>query len=636
MRNVYSLKQASQILDISEATLRNWIKAGIISANRGENADVLIQKSDLNDVLEKINNNSLEKLKSRRNRSKSSMICISKNYIGQCEAYTVGKEILKLATQIDLSEYDIKQIISNYFKKAFAQIKSKKNHETFKLLLNELEIYDDSFENERLKKINSFSIPDIRGIDFLGLLYMSLLSTSKKSKAGSYYTPINIVYKMIQNLSEKCRCLADKIVWDPCCGTGNFLISLNLKGIPINQLYGSDLDKTSVTICRMNLFLMNPLSDYQLLCSHFDCRDSLVSFDRKVDVIIGNPPWGATLNKDSILNFCYETYSNSADSFDLFLEQSLKSLNNQGISYLLTPEALLSVSIHSLTRQYLINNSKLLMANLWGHIFDHVQTNVVSLMLQKEKSNSFFEKAQVISSNCDYCISPSRKFDQDNWNFATSDNEESLLRKIESIDACYLKGNADFALGIVTGNNAKFLKKSKENNECNVLRGSDLHRFVYDEPQQFMSFTPDKFQQVAPEKYYFAKEKLLYRFIGNSLVFSYDCNQTLSLNSANIVIPRLKDFNIKYILAILNSDVANFYWKMKFHSIKILRSQIESIPIPLVSFEKQMEIVMHVDNILNRKAIKMEEEIVNKLIYRLYDLNDLDIKTIKTSVNALK
>lgn len=633
MGNVYTLKQASQVLNISEATIRNWVKTGVISVHRNEKADISILESDLNDVQKKISNNSLEKLKSRRNRSKSSKLCISKNYIGQCAAYKVGKEILKLATQIDLSDFDVKIIIANYFKKAFDKLEGDKNQETFKLIMNDLGVENNFLENERLKKINSFVIPDISGIDFLGLLYMSLLSTSKKSKAGSYYTPISIVRQMIKNLSKQCDDFVKKNVWDPCCGTGNFLISLNSQGVPITHLYGSDLDKTSVIICRMNLLLMNPLSDYRFLCNHFDCRNSLTSFDRKVDVIIGNPPWGATLDNNQLLNFSYETYSSSADSFDLFLEQSLKSLNHQGISYLLTPEALLSVSLHSLTRQYLLSNSKLLMVNLWGNIFDHVQTSAVSLMLRKGKDNDFFENAQVISSDFDYCISSSRKFDYDNWNFATSDSENKLLEKIESIKASYLKENADFALGIVTGNNAKFIKEKKGINDCFVLKGSDLHKFVYDEPKQFLSFTPDKFQQVAPERYYFAKEKLLYRFIGSKLIFSYDCNQTLSLNSANIVIPRLNGFNIKYILAILNSDVANFFWKMKYHSIKILRNQIESIPIPLVSLEKQNEIIQHVENILKKCSAKNEEKEINKLIYQLYNLNDLDINIIKASLH---
>ena len=39
---------------------------------------------------------------------------------------------------------------------------------------------------------------------------------------------------------------------------------------------------------------------------------------------------------------------------------------------------------------------------------------------------------------------------------------------------------------------------------------------------------------------------------------------------------------MKYIMAILNSRVAQFYFKKRFNSVKVLRSHIEQIPIPFV------------------------------------------------------
>ena len=39
---------------------------------------------------------------------------------------------------------------------------------------------------------------------------------------------------------------------------------------------------------------------------------------------------------------------------------------------------------------------------------------------------------------------------------------------------------------------------------------------------------------------------------------------------------------MNYVLAILNSRIAQFIYKREFHSVKVLRSHIENIPIPLV------------------------------------------------------
>lgn len=622
---MYTISEASHILGVSEATIRNWIKTGIFSVN--------IQKSDIDSVLNQIKNDSLLKLKSRRNRSKSFSSFLSKNYINDKELLKTARDIVKLANEIDISEDEIKIVILSYFKKAYSTIPAPKNEATFSSILDSFMPKNSTFLNEKMSKITSFPLPNIIGIDFLGLLYTSLLTVSKKSKNGSYYTPSNIVKEMIENLNEKSDTLIGKDFWDPCCGTGNFLIYLNQFGVPISHLYGSDLDETSVLICRMNMFLINPNIDYKILCTHFDCRNSLNTFNRQVDVILGNPPWGADVENCSFLESCYETYSTTIDSFELFLEQSLKSVKNNGISYLILPESLLSVSSHMAVRKFICQHSKLIMANLWGTVFDHVQTKAVSLMLKKESKLNFFGNAQVISSQKNYFISPSRQFNISNWNVETTDKENEILNKILKINAAYLKGNADFALGIVTGNNAKYIKNNNDNNNSyGVLRGSDLHSYVYDVPKIFLDFEPENFQQVAPSCYYFAQEKLLYKFISNSLVFSYDNKKTLSLNSANIVIPHFKNLSLKYVLAVLNSSVANFFWKMEFHSLKVLRNQIESIPIPFACEEKQIEIVDHVNNILNGISKNDEIKKIDRLILDLYGLNSDDGIQIKLSL----
>ena len=98
---------------------------------------------------------------------------------------------------------------------------------------------------------------------------------------------------------------------------------------------------------------------------------------------------------------------------------------------------------------------------------------------------------------------------------------------------------------------------------------------------------------------YRAKEKLLYRFISEVPVFTYDDQQTLSLNSCNIVIPAIDGLETKYILAILNSSVAAYFLSKKFNSVKLLRSHIEQMPIPVVSMDVQTSIIKKVDRIMN-------------------------------------
>lgn len=123
-----------------------------------------------------------------------------------------------------------------------------------------------------------------------------------------------------------------------------------------------------------------------------------------------------------------------------------------------------------------------------------------------------------------------------------------------------------------------------------------------DIPSGFIQFTPKKFQQVAPTEKYRVPEKLIYRFISKYLIFAYDNKQQLTLNSANIVIPKISGYPIKVIAALFNSTLYQFIFQKKFSSIKVLRSHIEQMPLPLWDKKTFSEIIRMVDGIIEDKG----------------------------------
>ena len=154
--------------------------------------------------------------------------------------------------------------------------------------------------------------------------------------------------------------------------------------------------------------------------------------------------------------------------------------------------------------------------------------------------------------------------------------------------------------------------------------------------ENYMVFSPERFQQVAPTKMYRAPEKLLYRFICNQLVFAYDDKQTLSLNSCNILIPEIPDIKIKYIMAVLNSRCMQFYFKKQFNSVKVLRAHLEELPIPMVSAGDQNKIIALVDDILDsNKAneIKKFYDELDKIIATFYNIKTEEYGIIKSTMD---
>ncbi len=502
------------------------------------------------------------------------------------------------------------------------------------------------------------------GVDTLGLLYMSLRDIGSRKNAGSYYTPTDIVRKSIDNLhinsdykdnaldnTAPCKTPSkDLTILDPCCGSGNFLIQLP-DDIECQNIYGCDIDPICVLIARIGLALRYgaayiPVIKKNIRCGNFLSDKTCDLFEDESfapDYIIGNPPWGYDFgeSENKLYKKTYKTAcGRSVESFAIFTEKALLTLKKGGKLSFVLPEAALTVKIHKALRKLIISCCNITYLAYLGNVFSNVACPCVILQLLKT-GDSINTKGMIVEDlsgskaswecSSSFVINSNRKVSADSLSFYCNDEEYSILEAMHSSDRVYLKDNAIFALGIVTGGNERFIidridgargnsiekrtpLSSYDINDSNnidhkyanipdgyevVLKGSDISRYHISVPDRFIKFDPQNFQQVADEDVYRQPEKLVYRFINKDLIFAYDKDGMVSLNSCNILIPKLPGLDIKYILAVLNSSPAGFYYKKSFNSVKVLRSHLEQIPIPVVSKDEQAKIIELVDRIMD-------------------------------------
>jgi len=206
--------------------------------------------------------------------------------------------------------------------------------------------------------------------------------------------------------------------------------------------------------------------------------------------------------------------------------------------------------------------------------------------------------------------------------------DRALLKKIAEKPAQTLKGQAEWALGIVTGNNQLFLSSEKKDNFEPVVTGKNIKPFTISDADNFLLLELDKLQQVAPLTLYRADEKLIYRFIADRPVLAYDNQQRLSLNSANILIPKVADYPQIIIMALFNSDLYSYIYRKKFFSRKILRSHLEELPLPLMSDAEKNELFFWTTNYLLSEDPEYLAEI-NGFVYQLFNLTATEIELVK-------
>ena len=646
--NYISAKDASAILEVSEATIRNWVKTGVLKTEKSN----LFEYSNIIELKKSIKNGETDRLKSRRNKKHVLNKVVPKKYCEDKKSIELVSDILgdmqgNVEPQdivVILAEYSLKEYrLNKYYEEINCRIElnnmdlSDDFHVFVRSFLRGMEveeILDSLIEKNRSLLLHE---PIMLVDDFLGLLYQSLQLSSMKKKDGVYYTPSRVVHQMVIDSIEKDPNREFNIL-DPCCGSGNFLLTLLKNGYKYENLFGYEIDEISTFIARTNVFIMSGSKKESLLtiCENISTRNSYkeILSTKKFDMCIGNPPWGSVISEENIMmisNHYSTSKYKSTESFGVFIELGTHLVRENGYLCYIVPESLFSVEVHRIIREYMMDNLSLTSVQFFGNCFEGVVAPAVSF-LSKKNLGEFVENVVVKNSENEKFVIQKREVSSSSWNLKYDDEVSDLLSKLQkSSDCVNMNNSAEFALGVVTGDNKKHLEYCKTINNQPIAKGSDIFKFMVKKPATFIDYKPETFQQVAKNQLYFAEEKLIYRFISDTFVFAYDDTQLLSLNSANVVVPYIKNLDIKYICAILNSRLSHFIFKTQFDSIKILRNHIESIPIKMTSDDKMEEVIEYVEKLCEPLNEDLKVSLYDKLddlIMDIYEMSEKEKKII--------
>ena len=627
---VLNIENAADLLGISKATVRNWIKNGQLPAHNKNNS-YFFYRADIEKIKSKLLSGELEKLNKRANKIKAKRTFIPEEHFKAQTNLDEFNSIINFIQNNNIKTTAALFLLSlNFLKKEklllkinFQDIeKGKKLFFKNRQIQEEINSWLLDFRSEITKSHFSFllncKLPEQR--DILGVFYQSLLYEGTKSQSGSYYTPSNKVNDIIKDYVKK-----DSKVLDPCCGTGQFLLAFaDIVENPLN-IYGIDYDKTAVRIARLNLLIRfknkNFVPNIFFKNTLFDIdNEDLFNFHnskeiKDFDVIATNPPWGVHFSKVETkrLKKLYPQIT-SIESFSYFLTKSLRWLRRFGVVSFILPESVLNVRTHKDIREIILKTAQIKKIIYLNRIFKNVFTPVIRLDL--EKNNKKTKLTTIYNTNKKYKARQIKWMSNHDFIFDihSSNFDSKIIEKIYKTKHTTLKNQASWALGIVTGNNKRFITAESKPGFEPIYKGKDIKKFILDKPSSYIQFQPKKFQQAAPEKKYRAKEKLIYKFISKNLIFAYDNHKRLTLNSANILIPEIPNYPIKVIASLFNSSLYQFLFQKKFSSIKILRNHIEELPLPLWDKKTFSKIIKLTDQVIKdqSKWQELDTYITNK------------------------
>ena len=431
--------------------------------------------------------------------------------------------------------------------------------------------------------------------------------------------------------------LLNLTILDPACGSGAFLNqaldflinehqkindldnqlhdeNLGLhdieKDILERNIYGVDINEESVEIAKLSLWLrtaqkgrkLNTLTD-NIKCGNSLIDDPEVAGDKAFnwqkeypdvfanggfDVVIGNPPYGAKLEKSDkdFLKKNYRITEYNYDTYNFFFELSLNILKNNSLLGFITPNTFLVVENGVLLRKLLFQENRLIELYETFNVFPDAVVEPITAIIQKtpsKKENEF----NVLLNSRDKTRVAKLQFKHEHvfekksfvFNYRETEVQRSLYSKISKNSkplisfAKVTTGVKPYQTGKGTPKQSKEIVQSKpftsfELNEgwFPLVRGTQINKYITKWDGEVIKYGNWLAEPRNPEIFF--KPKLLIRRTDDNLLCTFDDKNYVGINSVHCIQSFTPEVHNKYLLALINSKLCNWFFQHdNFHMV---------------------------------------------------------------------
>ncbi len=396
-----------------------------------------------------------------------------------------------------------------------------------------------------------------------------------------------------------------------------------------NNIFGVDLNEESVEITKLSLWLKTASMRQKLnnLTDNIKCGNSLID-DKAISekafewgkefpmpmneggftLIVGNPPY-VTVNKQNPITTLYTW---NTDLYLMFFEKCFRDLLRKNIGMLgfITPRYWLVNKVNSDFRNFMLTQ-----VDIWQLTetspFPEANTECVITLLHNYPPKS--DEIQVKEDNKEKMIAVNvikksyslRNGSNEILTFLSKDAIEILIQ-IEK-NSTYLGKIIHSKRGMEIGKNDLRNSQGKA-----TLIGQDVNRYQINFENTFVSESAKDYKRL---QNFFNPNLIYLRRVANCLIATMsDVEFAYNKNLYGLQVEN-SDFDAKYILALLNSKLLDFYYKKKFSMKKVdifpeIQTYLfEALPIHKATISEQQPFVKKVAKILllNRELKKIQK-----------------------------
>ena len=467
-------------------------------------------------------------------------------------------------------------------------------------------------------------------------------------------------------------------VLDPACGSGAFLNEVFdylktageavntelaiLKGeqtalfrwdthILANNIYGVDLNNESVEITKLSLWLKTANRQEKLtyLENNIKCGNSLIdgadvagesafNWNKEFseimesggfDVIVGNPPYvqlskipSTTEEEKQYFINRYETSGGRLNTFIFFIHLGSINLNKNGYMSYIIPNTILTQNYYLDTRKLLVDDGHLKEIITYPKLpFADAVVENITFIFKKEKSKSDIQISSQSTSKTSKIGMIERQDIAEKNSYLFDIRNDPICKKIDKSKGIELTKlmNINQAIAL-KGDKTLSVKTEAKPSYYKLIDGRHINRYSLEWAGDYLDYNLERIHSCKRKDIFEIQEKLFFRRVSSSLVFTYDDEQYFGLNTLVVVTPKKENIPpLKYFLALLNSKLINHYYANKYKSTKKVFSEIQArsvgkIPILLPDAQKENEFIIHADSIISStKTLK-------SLQYKFIDL----------------
>lgn len=378
------------------------------------------------------------------------------------------------------------------------------------------------------------------------------------------------------------------------------------------------------------------------------------------DIVIGNPPYlfggnvGIAREDKVAFRRFFRAGSGKVNLFTLFIEKGLSLLSESRILVFIIPNTLLRVTSYSAIREIILKESSLLaIVDLGAGVFEDVTMSTIVLSLQKgnpstghqfECKDGLLTAGSRMATQADY-LAPGFVM-----NTSASEHELALMRRLESASTQLGDFCKELIFGVViSGNKTGLVREIGGRGWKPFLEGRDIERYFIRPTQKFLHYVPSEIHRPRSPEIFEAPEKLLIQRITGGerpLSVAYDNGRHYNKESINnLILDPQCPYGIKFILAILNSRLMNWYYRKAFTNgssltVNLSKEYLSQLPIPKLDMQSQSGRESHrrivelceamLRSGLNAAADHRRlDKLIDEKVYGLYGLSKNEITLIE-------